>query len=140
MNQQFSFPLNYGLSKAGLPLIAVKVFNHDICLMLDTGSNNNIIDQQIYEHFKDKFEQQSKSISSELLTINGTSKGLTIYIPFTFESIEYSEPFICTEMIEAFDKIKTESGIQIHGILGNQFFLKHGWIINFETVTVCTNK
>ena len=89
---------------------------------------------------KVKFEQQSKSISSELLTINGTSNGVSIDIPFTFETIDYSEPFICTEMIEAFDKIKTGSGIQIHGILGNQFFLKHGWIIDFETVTVCTNK
>jgi len=91
--------------------------------MLDTGSNNNIIDQRIYDHFRDKFVQQSTS-TSELLTVNGASNGVSIDIPFTFETNEYSEPFICTEMIEAFDKIKTESGIQIHGIY--QFFLKHG--------------
>ena len=39
-----TFPLNYGLSKTGLPLIVVKLFERNICLMFDTGSNRNIID------------------------------------------------------------------------------------------------
>ena len=30
------------------------ILGHDVCLMLDTGSNQNIIDDRIYEHFRDK--------------------------------------------------------------------------------------
>ena len=48
----------------------------------------------------------------------------------------YCEPFLCTGKIDSFDEIKTESGVQIHGILGSQFFVKHEWIIDFEKQSV----
>ena len=129
-----TFPLNYGLSKTGLPLIVVKLFDHDICLMLDTGSNRNIIDQRIYDHFKDRLKQSETS--DEVCTLNGTATGITIDVPFNFEEHDYLEPFLCTEMADAFDKINEESGIQIHGILGNHFFLKYGWVLDFERIEV----
>jgi len=129
-----TFPLTYGLSKTGLPLIVAKIFDNDICLMLDTGSNRNIIDHRIYNHFIDKLKQSETS--SEVYTLNGTARGITIDVPFCFEDQDYHEPFICTENTDAFDKIHDESGIQIHGILGNHFFLKHGWVLDFEKVTV----
>ena len=57
-------------------------------------------------------------------------------VSFNFEEHDYHEPFLCTEMTDTFDKINEESGIQIHGILGNHFFLKYGWILDFEQITV----
>jgi len=129
-----TFPLNYGLSKAGLPLIVAKIFEHDICLMLDTGSNRNIIDQRIYDHFKDRLKQPETP--SSVYTLNGAASGKTIEIPFSFEEQDYLEPFICSETAETFDKINDESGIQIHGLLGNHFFLKHGWVLDFDKITV----
>ena len=129
-----TFPLNYGLSKTGLPLIVAKIFEQNICLMLDTGSNRNIIDQRIYDHFKDKLKQPETT--SEVYTLNGAATGKTIDIPFNFEEQYYLEPFICSEAAETFDKINEESGIQIHGLLGNHFFLKHGWVLDFEQMTV----
>ena len=130
-----TFPLTYGLSKTGLPLIVAKLFDNDICLMLDTGSNRNIIDHRIYDHFKERLKQPETS--SEVYTLNGVSPGISIDIPFSFEKNDYLEPFICSEMMDTVDKINEESGIQIHGLLGNQFFLKHGWVLDFEKVTVC---
>jgi len=129
-----NFPLTYGIYKTGLPLIVVKLFGNDVCMMLDTGSNRNIIDHRIYDHFKDRLKQSE--ISSEVYTLNGTSAGITIDVPFFFENNFYHEPFLCTETSETFDKINEESGIQIHGILGNQFFLKYGWVLDFDRVTV----
>ena len=129
-----TFPLNYGLSKTGLPLIVAKIFGNDICLMLDTGSNRNIIDHRIYDHFKDRLKQSETS--DEVCTLNGTATGMIVDVPFCFEDHNYHEPFLCTEAYETFDKINEESGIQIHGILGNHFFLKHGWILDFDKVTV----
>jgi hypothetical protein len=133
-----TFPLNYGISQTGLPLIAVKIFEHDICLMLDTGSNRNIIDHRIYDHFKDRLIPSESS--SEVFTLNGTAAGITIDVPFKLEAHDYQEPFLCTEITDAFDKIHEESGIQIHGILGNNFFLKHGWILDFDKIEVYNSK
>ena len=61
---------------------------------------------------------------------------VTVNIPFTFENQEYIEPFTCSNTTEAFEQIEKESGIRIHGILGNHFFLKHGWILDFEKIEV----
>ena len=129
-----TFPLNHGLSKAGLPLIVAKLFGHDICLLLDTGSNKNIIDDRIYKHFIDRLKQSK--MTSEIHALKGISSGITIDAPFTFEGHEYSESFFCAEVSNTFDKIFEESGLQIHGILGNHFFLKHGWVLDFDKMTV----
>jgi hypothetical protein len=129
-----TFPLNYGLSKTGLPLIVIKLFGNDICLMLDTGSNRNIIDHRVYDHFKDRLEQSNTS--SEVYTLNGAAAGITVDVPFSFEEQDYLEPFLCTKAGETFDKINETDGIQIHGILGNHFFLKHGWVLDFERIEI----
>ena len=129
-----NFPLNYGIYKTGLPLIVIKLFDHDICLMLDTGSNKNIIDNGIYEHFRDSLTETE--LFQELLTLNGTTRGTVINIPFAFENQDYIEPFVCSNSTEAFEQIENESGIRIYGILGNHFFLKHGWILDFERIEV----
>ena len=145
-----TFPLNYGLSKTGLPLIVANIFEQNICLMLDTGSNRNIIDYRIYDHFTcaapfglpqgkqsaSKDRLTFSETSDEVITLNGATTGTTIDVPFNFENQDYHEPFLCTEMTDAFDKIHEESGIQIHGILGNHFFLKHGWVLDFEKITL----
>ena len=131
------FPLTYGLLKTGLPLIIVEVFNQELCFLLDTGSNRNIIDLRIYNHFNDRLPMQTSTGS--LLSLGGnTGESMEIEIPFVFEQISYCETFLCTGKIDSFDEIKIESGLQIHGILGSQFFVKHDWIIDFEKQTVYT--
>ncbi len=133
------FPLTYGLLKTGLPLIIVEVFDLELCFLLDTGSNKNIIDQRIYNHFKNRFSGQS--CTGSLLSLGGKSgESIQIEMPFKFEQTSYCEPFLCTGEISSFDEIKIESGVQIHGILGSQFFLKHDWIIDFEKQIVYTTK
>jgi len=101
-------------------------------MMLDTGSNRNIIDHRIYDHFKDRLKPSE--IASEVFTLNGAATGITIDVPFCFEEQDYQESFLCTEQTGAFDKIHEEAGIQIHGILGNHFFLKHGWLLDSEKI------
>jgi len=103
--------------------------------MLDTGSNQNIIDDRIYEHFRDRLSTSESS--GEILSLTGvTTRGIILNLPFTFENQEYIEPFVCSNTSESFEKIENESGIRIYGILGNHFFLKHGWILDFERIEV----
>ena len=102
--------------------------------MLDKDLNRKIINRRIYDHLKDKLK--TPELSSEVITLNGTAAGITVDVPFNFENQDYLEPFLCTEMADAFDRINEESGIQIHGIMCNHFFLKHGWILDFDKVTV----
>lgn len=47
------FPIAYGLSKTGLPLI---LSEDNVCFIIDTGATNNTLFRFVYEHFKDKFK------------------------------------------------------------------------------------
>ena len=45
---------------------------------------------------------------------------------------DYIEQFSIVDLSKAFDAIKSENGVTIHGILGNSFFLTYGYILDFE--------
>jgi len=129
------YPITFGLKKTGLPLIIVQLFDENICLLLDTGATNNIIDKRVYEHFKD--EIKTLETTSSIIGLQGEIKeNMTIELPFSFENTNYLEPFTCTEDIVGFEAVKKEIGTSIHGILGTYFFIKHNWIIDFDKMEV----
>ena len=47
MKQNFSFPISYGLSKTGLPLIPVQVGEYALCFIIDTGATLSLLDNSV---------------------------------------------------------------------------------------------
>jgi hypothetical protein len=138
MEHKISFPLSYGLKKTGLPLIVVEINQQNLCFMLDTGSNKNLIDQRVYKFFKEQVEAVG---SSTILGLEGNKQDTPIVkLSFNFESHSYSTNFNVFDSTNAFGAIEKESNIQIHGILGNEFFIENEWIIDFEKLTVYSGK
>jgi len=134
MNYNISFPIAYALEKTGLPLILVDIQGHKVCLLLDTGSNKNLLNQKVYEYFKQHVEPSGQQ---EVFGLDGSAqKSHCVRLRFVFEGQEYSADFIVVDTERAFDQIQTESGIQIHGILGNEFFCLNKWIIDFDQCRV----
>jgi len=132
------FPLNLGLQKARLPLILVKMYDTDICLLLDTGSSVNLLDERIFDYFQEILPEIDLSQDTQkTVSLYGTSEGVRVNIPFTFENQEYNEPFISSDLCPAaFDKISDETGMRIHGILGTNFLMKHEWVLDFKKMEV----
>jgi len=138
MNKNFTFPLSYGLKKTGLPLIVVEINQQNLCFLLDTGSNKNLIDQRVYEFFKEQIETIG---SSTILGLEGKKQDSTIIkLSFNFENHSYSTNFNIFDSTNAFGTIEKESDIQIHGILGNEFFIENEWILDFEKLIVSSSK
>jgi hypothetical protein len=127
-----SFPLSYGLSKANLPLIPVEIQDKSLCFLLDTGSNINMIDTAVYDHFKDIAEQVGEFTHFGLE--GNQEDSVTVKLPFTFEGHTFNPVFSVVNLDKAFSKIEEESGIPIYGLLGNRFFLEHGWVLDFEAM------
>ena len=59
---------------------------------------------------------------------------------FIFENCSYNTKFTILDASNAFDKVEEESGLQIHGILGNEFLIENEWVIDFEKRTVYSGK
>lgn len=134
MKNKFSFLLTYGLKKIGLPLIVVEINQQNLCFLLDTGSNKNLLDQKVYEYFKEEIEAVG---SGEIFGLDGNKFTTTIIkLSFNFENHSYTTNFNVFDSKDSFAAIEKESDIQIHGILGNEFFIENEWVIDFEKLSL----
>ena len=49
-----------------------------------------------------------------------------------YRSQSYEDDFQVVDLSQAFGNIKQEFGINLHGIIGNTFFQKYRYVLNFD--------
>lgn len=127
--------LNSILSKLGLPLLIVKAQAKNLCFLLDTGSNINVLDKKVAEFF----QLSSGTVQRQQFGIDGTLQ-ITDVVEMTFslEEREYKAAFSVMDLSSAFGKVEEESGIQIHGLLGCSFMEQQKWVLDFEKLCLFT--
>lgn len=143
MKQQIAYPVNFGLNKTGLTLIAVEMKGESLCLLVDTGATLNLLDKRVYEHFYKNKLVGSSNLTNKISNfgIDGVEKSaIRAELNFIFEDNPFTAKFTIFDASIAFNKVEEESGIQIHGILGNEFLLENEWIIDFEKQVVIFEK
>ena len=127
--------LRIGLTKFSLPLIIVKAQAKNLCFLLDTGSNINVLDRRVAEFFQlsgGTAKQRQFGIDGELQTTD------VVELAFSLEEQEYKANFSVMDLSSAFGKVEEESGIQIHGLLGCSFMEQQKWILDFEKLCLYT--
>lgn len=126
--------LQKSLTQVGLPLILVKAQAKNLCFLLDTGSNINVLDKRVAEFFQlsgGTAQQQQFGIDGTLQTTD------VVEMTFSLEEREYKADFSVMDLSSAFGKVEDETGIQIHGLLGCSFMEQQKWILDFENLTLC---
>ncbi len=124
-----------GLPQVGLPLLIVKAQAKNLCFLLDTGSNINVLDRRVSEFFQlsgETAKQHQFGIDGELQTTD------IVELAFSLEEQEYKANFSVMDLSSAFGKVEEESGIQIHGLLGCSFMEQQKWILDFEKLCLYT--
>lgn len=122
------------LDLTDLPIISFYIGDQKLNFLLDTGSNNSIINESIIETLSHtKKEDTVVTFGMEGNKVINSYGELKLY----YKNKEFVDDFTIMNLDNAFDQIKQESGVQIHGILGNRFFEKYGYILNFNTLTAC---
>ena len=123
--------LQQSLIQIGLPLLIVKAQAKNLCFLLDTGSNINVLDRRVAEFFQlsgGTAKQCQFGIDGELRTTD------VVKLAFSLEEQEYKANFSVMDLSSAFGKVEEESGIQIHGLLGCSFMEQQKWILDFENL------
>lgn len=129
------YPIHYGLEKAGLPLILTTGNPKNLCFLIDTGSTNDVIFDFVYNHFKDQFTLTSES--QNIMGINGSIKSsFFINAELQFDDLKYNAPFVVLEANEAITQVQTETGIQIHGVLGIPFLVDNKCLIDLDNFII----
>ena len=111
------YSLVYGFEKVGLPLIFVQLFidkkAKDVCFVLDTNSYSSILFDSIIDN-KEQIDYKKR-----------------LNLTFYFEKENYTDSFDVSEEPARYSKIKSNTGVQIHGILGVDFLMEYGLTIDF---------
>lgn len=129
------YPIHYGLEKAGLPLILTTDNPKNLCFLIDTGSTNDVIFDFVYQHFKDYFTPTAES--QNIMGIDGSFKSsFIINAELQFDDLRYKAPFVVLEANDAINQVQTETGIQIHGVLGIPFLVENKCLIDFNRLTI----
>ena len=138
MINRFSFPIEYGLEKTGLPLMLTSGKLKNICFLIDTGSTHNVLFDFVYNHFKDEFKLLEGAYRT--MGIEGHYKETPIIeATFNFEGIDYTSTFSVLDASDAIKQVQEETGVQIHGVLGVQFLRENKWIVDFEKLEIRSN-
>lgn len=126
----------YGLNKTKLPIIPVEIKGKHLCFIIDTGNTCSLIDSNVVEYFKDIVTSVG---DYNISGIDGNKHKVDVVtLPFSFEGQSYSPNFCVKPLFEAVKGIETESGIQVHGLLGTDFLMENKWIIDFDKLVVTT--
>ena len=118
-----------------LPVITFYNESTKLNFLLDTGSNECVINSKII----DSLNYTKLDKKGSVFGIEGNSIDINyISIDFTYNNKSYSSSFQVVDMQDAFDRVKQESGVTIHGILGNLFFEKYKYILDFKELAAYT--
>lgn len=112
-----------------LPIITFYNGDKKLNFLLDTGSNVSHINSSVI-HLLDhtKTDQKTDTIGMEGNKVSNDICKMTVY----YRNQRFEEDFIISDLNDAFDIIKQEDGVQIHGILGSKFFEKYKYILDFS--------
>lgn len=118
-------------TETGLPLIRIEEGDFEgIVMLIDTGSNDNIIFGYAYHQLEDLMKPLE--VQSELFGIDGKPTTLNcVSGVFTFCEKEYEMPFLLREDDKAIVMLSQQVGFPISGIIGTKFMAEHDWIIDF---------
>lgn len=131
------------LDLSGLPIITFMCGKKKLNFMLDTGSTHSHISSEVRASLSDD-EITETSPDNVIDVIGFTGERRTqgsILISLKYKDTEYpTEVFVSESLTKAFEDLKVSEGIQLHGILGNDFFNMYDYIIDFKEYIVHSKK
>ena len=120
-----------------LPVVTFYNGRRKLNFLLDTGSNNSIINAPVVK----KLNCNLKEGTINTFGMTGEEvESATCEIELKYKDEVFAGTFVIIDMSEAFDKVKRESGVTIHGILGSKFFQKYKYVLDFSTLAVYLKK
>lgn len=122
-----SFMEAYDLT--GLPIVTFKQGKTKFNCLLDTGATHSVIIPKATQ----VLEYTETGTKNSIYGMEGNSKEVhNIRINFSLKNKDYTEEFQVVDMTNAFDALKQDTGVTVHGIIGGSFFAKYGYVIDYK--------
>ena len=120
-----------------LPVVTFYQGEKKINFLLDTGSNNSLLNA----YCGLDIEFKGTDAKTEIYGINGEKiVAKCAKIKFSYKDFTFNYNFQICDLSSTFEAIKKETGVTIHGILGNQFFKEYSYILDFDKLVAYSKK
>lgn len=132
-NNRISFKEALDLTE--LPVVTFICNEKKLNFLIDTGANNSILNESVANSMKlntKTFEGIETNTAGGNIVLN---KVVNLEVKYDDKRV-YNECFLVANMDEAFNSIKGDTGVTIHGILGSKFFADHKYIIDFDALAL----
>lgn len=127
--EQTKISFKEGLDLTELPIVTFYQGEKKLHFLLDTGSNISYINKCVLS------ELESTDLDTASNTFGVEGKGIETHhylIEIGYKNQKFKEQFGAVDLTEAFKAIESSSGVKLHGILGNKFFEKYKYVIDFK--------
>lgn len=125
------------LDLTGLPIVTFTQGEHKLNFLLDSGANKSAINS---DHLK-ALRHTPTGEKCAVFGMEGNSvETYFTTIPFTYKNRSYTEEFQVVDLNSAINQVKTESGVNFIGIIGNSFLQKYKYALDFDENKAYTKK
>lgn len=125
------------LELTDLPIITLYQGSTKYNMLVDTGSNASYIEKSLLHKLEHNKSDVSKTVISSTSVKDDVS---AVDAVFTYKDHTLEVSLGVFDLKDAFARIKKESGVQLHGILGTDVCTKYRYIIDFKDCLIYTKK
>lgn len=112
-----------------LPIVTFMNNGKKLNFLLDTGASKSVI----HSGALDELTYKSLNKSGDLYGIDGKRQDASfISMSIEYKGKDYSEEFQSIDMSIPFSNLKSDFGVNLHGILSSTFFQKYRYVLNFD--------
>ena len=119
------------LDLTGLPVITFSQGKNRFNFLLDTGATNSVINEAQLSSIKHTIIEGAQC---EVYGIEGNVQTVPFAEIHFKRDMDYKGYFQVVDMSAAFDSVKSETGVTIVGILGNDFFQNYKYVLDYNTM------
>ena len=130
----FAVSFSQGFISPNIPIASFQQGDKDIVFLLDTGSENNVINKKALDFIDYQKHELEDGQKLTLSGVNGTTEVEHCNIKFSSDDETYETDFLIADLEEAFNAIRKSHCITIHGILGSKFLRSHNVILDFKNL------
>lgn len=117
------------LDLAELPVVTFHQGDQKINFLLDTGSNNCVVNKDFLKSIKHK----RLDVETHISGLEGNKQKADVcIIKMSYKDKDYEFPYVIQDMNAVFNDIKKETGVTINGLLGSNFFNKFKYVLDFD--------
>ncbi len=133
-----SFNENYLKGNSELPVMELRIEGRVCNFLLDSGANINILNEDIFNEINhDGHIELIKAKKGDVVFGNGPIAFPGVAkLNFSHKRTKFEENFDIVNTNACFDQIFKDTGVRIDGVIGNQFFKKNQWSLDFDKMVV----